>query len=162
MSEKNLKKVNDYLINDDDSSAEPRQFMSDLLHVPGSHFTGPRTHLDKDKQAVDQTDEIARHHDLDYAKGRNRGEADNHFIGEMMADRHNPWTASMGALGIGMAQLVRALGIDITQTAAPSSRISKQGTNAYKRFLKEQILPPTLPHTSLSKVTVNIARIILF
>ena len=120
-----LRRLNNRINDDESSDEEPRNFMSDMLHVPGSHFTGPRTQLTKDKKAVDEIDEIARHHDLDYAQNRDRAEADNHFIGEMMADHNNPWTASMGAMGIGLAQLGRALGIDMTKTVAPNSKISR-------------------------------------
>ena len=112
---------------------------TDKLHVPTQHFTGPQTstHNIRHQEPTDESDRISRHHDIDYAINHGRDDADNHFVGEQLTRGDNPWAASLGAVGIGLAQLGRHYGVDLSELFSKSKRpiTHRSSKTPYQRFI---------------------------
>ena len=129
-------------IDEDISFVDKDEFLSDKLHVPTSKCIGPKTsnHNLDNNEPLDETDRIARDHDRHYTKGGNRAEADAEFIGEQFARGDNPWSGTLGILGIAAAQLGRRFGIDLTEVA---TNCKKEFTHSAQKVGYKNYLPKT-------------------
>nr|ASM94079.1 putative structural VP [Millport starfish parvo-like virus 1] len=131
-------KFSKHPISDSEEEDETTVF-TDKLHVPTQHFTGPQTsrHNIENVEPADNSDRISRHHDIDYANNHGRDDADNHFVGEQMTRGDNPWAATLGAIGIGLAQLSRHYGVDLSEAFSKSKKTSmhRNSMQPYQRFI---------------------------